>query len=600
MKMRMRPFAAVVIALLGGLVATAQVKDFKPVTDAMLANPDPADWINFRRTQDEWGYSPLKQINKQNVQQLQLVWSWGLNPGESEPTPFVSNGIMYVPNPGGSVQALDAATGDKLWEFKAISLAPAKELEPLGPFASTGQINRQRAAIEAAGAQLTEPLRNIALYGDKVYTAVGPRLVALNARTGAVVWNAEIGDPAYFHMTAGPLAVKGKIIAGVAGCARYKKDPCFISAHDSETGKEVWRTATVALAGQPGGDTWGDLPAMLRAGGDAWQTGSYDPKTNLVYWGTSQAKPWARFQRGTDGDALFTNSTLALDPDTGAIKWYYQHLPGDTHDMDETFERVLVDYGGRSSVFSMGKLGILWELDRKTGAFVSAHDLGYQTILDKIDPKTGKVTFRDTAIPKPGQEVSFCPGTSGVKSWRAMSYDPDTQAFYIPLNLNCEKALFANPPATKVEGGGGNGGVRRTNQVHPKSPTELGEFVAMEAKTGKVLWKHRTRTPMNTAALTTAGGLVVVGDWDRNLYIYDSANGKILFQTRLSTSVQGFPVTYSVNGRQYLAIPVGTGGGSWSTTVPFDLAPEKKVASGANALYVFALPDSGRNLPSSR
>jgi alcohol dehydrogenase (cytochrome c) len=340
---------------------------------------------------------------------------------------------------------------------------------------------------------------------------------------------------------------------------------------------------------------------MFRAGGDNWQAGSYDPKTNLIYYGTAQAKPWARFQRGTEGDALYTNSTLALDPETGRIVWYYQYLPGDTHDMDETFERVLVDHEGRSSMFSMGKLGILWEVDRKTGTFLSAHDLGYQNILSNVDPKTGKVTFRSDAIPKSGVEVTFCPSTAGLKSWRAMAYHPDTQAFYIPLELTCEKGLFNDPPTQRVEGGGGTGGVRRVNQMHPESPDGIGEFVAMDMKTGKVLWRHRTRTPMNTAALTTGGGLVVTGDWDRYVYIHDASTGKILFQTRMPTSVQGFPITYAVRGKQYLAIPVGAGGvGTWQTSVPADLVPEKKIAPGTNGIFVFALPDRSPGLPSKR
>lgn len=580
MRSRARALAASALILLAGLAVTGQVKDFKPVTDAMLLNPDPADWINWRRTLDGWGYSPLNQINKQNVGRIQLAWSWGLNPGSSQPSPLVSNGVMYLVNPGGTVQALDAATGDLLWDFR--NTAPASE----------GRAN--------AAPQRTGPMRNIALYGDKVYTATGDaRLIALNARTGAVVWNRRVGDTKMgFYYSAGPIVVKGRIVAGVTGCGRYKNDVCFISAHDAETGNELWRTSTIARPGEAGGDTWGDLPLLFRAGGDAWIAGSYDPKTNLIYWGTAQAKPWARFARGTDGDALYTNCTLALDPETGKIVWYYQHIPGETLDMDEVFESILVDSNGRLSLFKMGKLGILWELDRKTGAFLNAHDLGYQTIL-KVDQGTGRIAYRSEAIPKPGVELEFCPSTSGFKSWRAMAYHPDTQAFYVPLNLNCEKGIFNDAPP-RVEGGGGTGGVRRTNLMHPESPTGIGEFLAMDMKTGRVLWRHRTRTPMNTAALTTGGGLAIVGDWDRYLYIHDAATGKILFQTRLPTSVQGFPMTYSVRGKQYLAIPVGTGGGSWNSLVPADLVPEKKINNYANGLFVFALPDAVRAQQSGR
>lgn len=550
--------------LLAGFVTGAQVRPFVSVTDAMLLNPDPGDWPNWRRTLDGWGYSPLKQITTQNVHQLQLAWSWGLLPGVSQPAPLVASGMMFVPVPGGGVQTLDAATGDLLWEHRA---------RPGGD-----------------GAPRTSPMRNLAIYDDKVYIATADaRLVALNARSGAVAWDHQVADPKLgYSYTSGPIVVKGLIVAGITGCQRFKNDVCFISAHDAQSGKEVWRTSTIARPGEPGGDTWGDLPLTFRSGGDAWMPGSYDAATNLIYWGTAQPKPWTRFARGTDGDALYTNCTLAIDPATGRIVWYFQHVPGESHDMDEAFERILVDFGnGRASVFSMGKLGILWELDRRTGAFVGARDLRYQNLVD-VDARTGKATYRPNMLPQAGVPLEFCPTASGVKSLRAMAYHPDTQAFYIPLNLSCERGTFTN--VERVEGGGGVGGGRRTNLMHPESPDGIGELLAMSARTGEILWRHRTRTPPNTATLTTAGGLVVVGDFDRYLYVHDARTGKVLFQTRLPTSVQGFPITYAVNGRQYLAVPVGTGGGQWVTTIPAELTPEKKIAQGSNAIFVFALP----------
>ena len=567
MRGRVRILAGAIVILLAGFVTTGQVKDFKPVTEAMLANPDPADWPSWRRTLDGWGYSPLKQINAQNVHQLQLVWSWTLNPGLSQPTPLVSGGLMFVPSPGGGAQALDAASGDLLWEY--------------------------RVKAGDGGPARNSVMRTLALSGDHVYVATADaRLVALNARTGAVVWDHQVADPKLgYTYSSGPIVVKGMVVAGIAGCQKYKNDVCFISAHDGQSGKEVWRTSTIARPGEPGGDTWGDLPLTFRAGSDAWMPGSYDTKANLIYWGTAQAKPWTRAARGTDGDALYTNCTLAIDPSNGKIVWYFQHVPGETHDLDEAFERILVDFNTRSSVFTMGKLGILWELDRRTGAFVNATDLRYQNVLD-VDKRTGKATYRANMIPKLGVELQFCPSSSGFKSLRAMAYHPDTQAFYIPLNLTCEKGTFTEVP--RVEGGGGSGGGRRTNLMHPESPDGIGEFLAMKARTGEILWRHRTRTPPNTSALTTGGGLAIVGDWDRYLYVHDAASGKILYQTRLPTSVQGFPITYAVNGRQYLAIPVGTGGGGWSTTIPAELTPEKKIAQGGNAIFVFALPETRR------
>ena len=262
-----------------------------------------------------------------------------------------------------------------------------------------------------------------------------------------------------YEYTSGPIVVRGKVIAGITGCTRYKEDVCFITGHDAATGKELWRTSTIARPGEPGGDTWGDLPLTFRAGGDAWISGSYDPETNLVYWGTAQAKPWARVARGTDGDALYTNSTLALDPDTGKMKWYYQHLPGETQDMDEVFESILIDTGGRKSLFKMGKLGILWQLDRTTGKFIHATDLGYQNIVEgeSADRQSHLPPRQDPATRRRGRSCARAP--PGFKSWRAMAFSPQTNAFYIPLNLNCEKATFG--PVEKVIGNGGTGPVRR-------------------------------------------------------------------------------------------------------------------------------------------
>ena len=551
-----------------GLWLGAQVPNFRPVTEMMLRNPAPGDWLNWRRTDNAWGYSPLDQINQKNVQQLQLAWSWAMDDtGSQQPTPLVYDGIMYLPNPRGVIQALDAATGDLIWEYR-----PART-----------------AAADSAGDGGRGSQRNIAIFADKIFgTTSDAHIIALDARTGKLVWDTTVADSKLgYAYTSGPIVVRGKVMAGMTGCTRYKKDVCFISAHDAATGKQVWRTSTIARPGEPGGDTWGDLPLEFRAGSDAWIPGSYDPATNLVYWGTAQAKPWARAVRGTDGEALYTNSTLALDPDTGQMKWYFQHIPGESLDMDEVFERILIDFNGRKSVFTMGKLGILWQLDRATGAFIRATDIGYQDIVD-LDPSTGKVTYRPGKIPKIGEQLEFCPSTAGFKSWRAMAFSPQTNVLYIPIHLNCEVGTFG--PVQQTLGGGGVGPVKRKNTKHPKSDGNLGEFLALDARTGKTMWRHRTPSPMNTAALTTGGGLVFGGDWDRRMYAYDGVTGKILWQTRLPTSAQGFPITYLAKGKQYVAMPAGTGGGSWTTMIPPELAPEIRRPNAGNSLLVFALP----------
>ena len=557
----------------GGGQGAAQVARFEPVTDAMLENPDPADWLNYRRTLDGWGYSPLDQINRENVHQLQLVWSWALAPGISEPTPLVYNGVMYIPDGGGrGVLALDAVTGELLWEYE-------KEFEEL-PAGSSMLVDPSRRRT-----------RNIAIYRDRIYwITYDAHLVALNAVTGAVVWDHTIVDfRRGYRMTSGPIVVQGKIVTGLAGCDRFQHENCFISAYDADTGMQVWRISTIARPGEPGGDTWGDLPALMRAGGDAWIPGSYDPKLNLIYWATAQAKPFTRFQRGTDGDALYTNSVLAIDPDTGRLVWYRQLLPGETHDQDEVYENVLVDHGGRKSVFKIGKLGILWEVDRESGQFRAAHDSGYQTLLD-VD-ETGEVTYRPGMIPEPGVRLSWCPSQGGFKNWQAMAYHPETQAFYIPLFLHCSDIIYEEGGIEVREGGGGMGRSQGGNmRVHPKSRDALGEFLAIDVN-GTVLWRNRTPAPPTTAALTTGGGFVVVGDWDRNLRIYDVRSGETLFHARMPNGLQGFPMTYAVDGKQYLAVPVGTLDAGGRASLPLRLDPElRRPPVNTNGIFVFALP----------
>jgi len=543
----------------------AQVRNSAPVTDAVLQNPDPADWLSWRRTLDGWGYSPLTQINQNNVDQLRLVWSWGLESGVSQTTPVVHDGVMYVVNPGNVVQAIDARTGDFVWEYRY-------EMD-----------ERLRPAAQ---------MRSLALYEDLVIlNTVDAHILGLDARTGDVRWDTSVmPDEDGYGFSSGSIVADGTIVAGLKGCERYRDDTCYLVGLDGHTGKVLWRTSTIARPGERGGDTWGDLPLMFRAGSDAWIPGSYDPISGLVYYGTAQAKPWTRDARGTDGDALYSNSTLALDPGTGEMEWFYQHIPGDTHDMDETFERILIDHDGRRSVFSMGKLGILWELDRITGEFVSAVDLGYQNIVD-LNPQTGVVTYRTGMVVDVGEELFFCPSTGGFKSLRAMAYHPGTGAVYVPLNLNCETAAFG--PVERREGGGGTGGVRgRKNHFHPDAPDHLGEFRALDIRTGETLWRQRRRAPYNTAALTTGGGLVFVGEWNRHVFAYDARTGDQLWQSRLSTMANGYPITYAVGGRQFVAFGAGgaLGGSSWTSILPGDLLREMKNPRGGNAIFVFALP----------
>ena len=564
MRVTLAALTGAVILTTAGLPALAQPPVITPVTDATLQNPDPDDWLSWRRTLDGWGYSPLDQIDRDNVGDLRLVWSWGLEAGVSQTTPIVRNGVMFIANPGNVVHALDARTGELLWEYRY-------EID-----------ERRRTAAQ---------MRSLAIYQDLILlNTVDAHTVAIDARTGEERWNTPVGTAPGYTFTSGPIVANGTIVTGLTGCGRFREETCYVVGLDGRTGRELWRTSTVALPGERGGDTWGDLPVMFRAGSDAWIPGSFDAGSGLLFWGTAQAKPWSRAARGTDGDALYTNSTLALDPATGELRWYFQHIPGDSHDMDETFERILVDYDGRRSVFSMGKLAILWENDRETGELVRATDLGYQNLFD-LDPQTGQAVYKDGMVQEIGEVVDFCPSTGGFKSLRAMAYHPGTGAFYVPLNLNCETAAFL--PVEQRPGGGGAGGVRdKVYHFHPQSPDQLGELQALDIRTGETRWRQRRRTPYNTAALTTGGGLVLVGDWDRHVMAYDAENGEELWQTRLPQMTNGFPITYAVDGTQYVAIGTGPsiGGSSWATLIPSALLPEKTSPQASGGIFVFALP----------
>ena len=365
------------VCLLSAAVAGAQVDRPSPVTDAMLDNPPAADWLHWRQSPEGWGHSPLDQINRDNVAGLRLVWSWALEPGSQETTPLVHDGVMFLASPGNVIHALDAATGDLIWEY------------------------RRRFAEGVRGRGWT--LRNLSIHGDKVFVnTADAHLVALDVHTGEVAWETTVADQRKgFTYRSGALVARGRVISGMSGCTRYYEDGCFITAHDAETGRELWRTSTIARPGEPSGDTWDD-----------------------------------------------------------------------------------VDTGGRRSVFTMGKLGILWELDAATGDY-------------------------------------------------------------------------------------------RNATMH---------------RTGRILWRHRQRTPFNSAALTTAGGLVFIGDWNRFANAYDEETSELLWQTRLPTSVQGFPISYAVDGRQYVAIPVGVGALAWST-IPLRLTPEVRRLETGNGIYVFALPE---------
>lgn len=560
--------------------AVAQVQNYQPVTQEMLVKPNPNDWLMYSRTYDAWRYSPLKQINKNNVHELRMAWVRGLPDGVTETIPIVHDGVMYVIVPGGGVEALDATTGDLIWEYKR------------------AYKNAQLGSVERTKA--------LAIYEDMVYfTAPDGYVVALDARTGKVRWETYKTNT---QNTSGALVIDGKVISG--GTCGKGRESCFIEADDAETGKEVWRFYTVAGPDDPGYASWGGSDNTNSTASTWGLPGSFDPIRNVIYWGVANPMPdqrMARHNGNADGTSrwspadLYSNCTLALDPKTGKLIWYYQHLPGDDWDTDHTHERTLVHLAfnpdpksvkwinpdvPRGSMHDIAAMvsegGSIFVLDRNDGKFLWATPFPYDDpnfVMSNVDVKTGKTELNwDIVFKKPGEHHITC--YWNTRSYWPTAYDPDTNSLYVPFVDNCRDLT--------VVGSGAN--VREIWHVIPRPGSDPNKFTGMakiNLSTGEQLRFDLGHAPSNGSVVATAGGLVFHGDMSRRFTAFDANTGKKLWESILGGNISVSTITYAVGGKQYVCVMTGD-----NLKVP-ELsaeAPNLNTPTGHNAIYVFSLP----------
>jgi alcohol dehydrogenase (cytochrome c) len=568
----------------GGNTTTVHaVESFVPVSDAMLRKPDPSDWMMMRGNYQGWGYSTLDQINKNNVKGLQLVWARLMEDGINESTPLVYKGVMYLGNSNDVIQAIDAVSGELLWQYR-------RRLPSIEELHNNVWGNRKRS---------------IFLYDNKIYTTTRDNfLIAVDAKNGKELWQVNRGGDLYVSNSTGPVVINGIVLAG-SSCQEAPFG-CYVDAHDAQTGKLLWRNEVIPHPGDPGDETWGGKPFNERWETGVWGPITYDPDTNIAYYGSTGIGPASEAQRNQIGATLAgTNTRFAVDPATGKILWKHQTLPEDNWDQECTFEMIPITTAvhpdpNATGMFSVGrgansasrktltgipcKTAIMWSFDAVKGTYLWSKSTVLQNLVKKIDD-TGAVTVNpDMLIRDENKTYHICPAYSGGRNWTFSAYSPQTNVMYIPLFNNCsdQKVRIDNVPSLPYTDYN-----MATTQMLAEGKTNLGRIDAISVETGKTLWSWETPAVNYSPILATASGLLFNGGMDRYFRAFDQANGKLLWQTRLGSQVQGAPITFNVNGRQYIAVVAGGGymGAGVRELPNIDQPP------GANMVYVFALPE---------
>ena len=568
---RLAPATTVTLVALGlasGLIAARQPGAYTAVTDARLLNPEPHNWLMYRRTYNGWGYSPLDQITAQNVGDLRPIWSFstGVREGHESP-PIVNDGRMFVSTPQNQVLALDAATGDLLWRYVRELPEDLQQLHPTN--------------------------RGVALYGDRVYIGtVDTHVVALDAETGDVVWDQAVEDHATgYYITMAPLVADGKVMVGTSGGELGIR--AFVAALDADTGREVWKTHTVPSPDEPGNDTWPG-ESWRTGGASVWVTATYDPDLNQTYWGTGNPGPWIGDMR--PGDNLYTNSVLALDASTGEIKGYHQYHHNGSWDWDEIDAPLLIDIerDGRTipALVHPGRNGYLWLLERQADGigFVDAHRYVYQNVFTAIDRQTGRPSYDPEHTPGTGRPAVFCPSLSGGKNWPPAAFNPNTRLLYIPANEN----LCTSMEGREVEYTPGRAFMGARSELRLRDGADhIGELQAWNLDTGEQVWSREFASQNWGPVLTTGGGLVFMGGTnDRFFRAFDASTGDQLWEIRTNSGVIGVPSSYAVDGRQYIAVQSGWGVDAQRMQTGLDrFRGERTHIPQGGVVWVFALPE---------